>query len=147
MSKSNQHENDYMLLMFNNVAAAGIGDAGGLRPSVAAGNFYIALHTGDPGEAGTQATAEATYTGYTRMAVARTAAGFTVTANAVNLVANLDFPQCTANPGAPLTHFSIGDDASGAGKIRYKGSLSPVVTTAVGVVPRLSTAANLVTED
>lgn len=147
MSKSNVWENDLMLLVFNNIAAAGIGDAGGLRASVAAGSFWIALHTADPGEAGTQATNEAAYTGYTRMSVVRTAAGFTVTANAVNLVANLDFPQCTANPGAPLTHFSIGDDAAGAGKIRYKGSLSPVVTTAVGVVPRLSTAANLVTED
>lgn len=147
MSKSNVHENEYMLLMFNNVAAAGIGDAEGLRGSVAAGNFYLRLHVGDPGEVGTQATNETTYTGYAAVAVPRTAGGFTVTANAVNLVANADFPVCTGNPGGVITHFSIGDDATGAGKVRYKGTISPTITMADGVQPRITTAANLVTED
>jgi hypothetical protein len=147
MSKSNVHENEYMLLMFNNIAAAGIGNAAGLQPSAVAGNFYLALHTADPGEAGNQSTSETTYTGYARIPVARTAAGFTVTANAVNLVANADFGACTANPGAPVTHFSIGDDAAGAGKVRYKGPLAPAIAVAAGVIPRITTAANLVTEE
>lgn len=147
MSKSNTWENEFLLLTFNNTNSAGIGDATGLRGSTTAGNFYFALHTADPGEAGNQSTSETAYTGYTRMSVARSSAGFTVSANAVNLVANLDFPVCTASPGATITHFSIGDDASGAGKVRYKGTLTPNIAMAIGVLPRITTAANLITED
>lgn len=147
MSKSNTWENELMLLMFNNTNAAGIGDATGLRGSSTAGSFYLALHTADPGETGTQTTSETAYTGYARVAVARSAGGFTVTANAVNLVANADFGVCTASAGAAITHFSLGDDSTGAGKIRYKGTLTPNITMAVGVIPRITTAANLITED
>lgn len=147
MSKSNAFENDLMLCIFNNANMAGIGDATGLRGSTAAGSLYISLHTADPGEAGTQATSEAAYTGYVRLGLARTAANFNVTANAVNLVNNLEFGNCTAAPGVPLTHFAIGVDAAGAGKVLYKGTLTPNVTMAVGVVPRMTTAANLVVED
>ncbi len=37
--------------MFQNTAIANIGDAGGLRGSVSAGNFYIALYTVTPATA------------------------------------------------------------------------------------------------
>lgn len=147
MSKADTWENELLKLVFNNVAAAGIGDAGGLLPSAAAGSLYLSLHTSDPGDAGTQATNETAYTGYARLAVARTTGGFTVTANAVNLVANADFGSCTASPGAAITHFGIGDALSGATKLRYSGTLTPNITMAVGVIPRITTAANLVTED
>jgi hypothetical protein len=147
MSKADVFENDYMKLIFNNVAIANIGDASGLQPSAAAGSLYFSLHTADPGETGTQTTSETAYTGYVRQAVARSSGGFTVTANAVQLVANLDFPACTASPGAALTHFAIGTVSSGAGKILYSGTLTPNITMAVGVIPRITTAANLVTED
>lgn len=65
-------------LLFNNEAATGIGDAGGLLPSAAAGNLYVSLHTADPGAGGDQTTNEAAYTSYARVAVARTVAGWTV---------------------------------------------------------------------
>jgi len=147
MSKADTYENDYMKLVFNNVAIPLIGDAAGLLPSTAAGSLFLALHTADPGEAGNQSTSETAYTGYARIGVARSAAGFTVTANAINLVANADFGLCTALPGTALTHFSIGTAASGVGKVLYKGTLTPNVAVAVGVIPRITTAANLVTED
>ena len=147
MSKSNVWETDLLKLVFNNDAAAGIGDAGGLRGSVTAGNLYLRLHTADPGEVGTQATNETTYTGYAAMAVPRTAAGFTVSGNGVNLTTAVEFGECTANPGVPITHISIGDDPTGAGKIRYKGTLTPNIAMAVGTAPRIKTTANLVTED
>ncbi len=147
MSKADTWENDYMKLVFNNVAAALVGDASGLQPSAAAGSLYLSLHIGDPGDAGNQSTSETAYTGYVRLAVVRSAAGFTVTANAVNLVANADFGSCTAAPGAAVTHFGIGTSASGAGKLLYKGTLTPNIAMAVGVIPRITTAANLVTED
>lgn len=147
MSKSDTWENDYMKLVFNNVGAALIGDATGLVPSTAAGSLYLSLHTADPGETGTQATNETAYTGYARIAVARSAAGFTVTANAVNLVANADFGSCTASPGAAIGYFGIGTSASGTGKLLYSGTLTPSIAVAIGVIPRITTAANLVTED
>ena len=51
MSKGNTFENDLLLLVFNNTAAALIGDASGLQPSATAGSLYVSLHTSDPGEA------------------------------------------------------------------------------------------------
>lgn len=147
MSKADTFENDYMKLIFNNVAIALIGDASGLQPSAAAGSLYLSLHTADPGESGNQSTSETAYTGYARLAVARSSAGFTVSANSVNLTANADFGNCTASPGAAVTHFGIGTSASGAGKLLYSGTLTPNISMAVGVIPRITTAANLVTED
>lgn len=120
MSKPNAFENALLLLIFNNTNIANIGDATGLRGSVGAGSLYLALHTADPGEAGDQTTNEVAYTGYARVAVARSGAGFVVTGNQVSPAANVDFGSCTAAP-ATYTHWSIGTLASGAGMILYKG--------------------------
>lgn len=146
MSKSNTYENDLMLLVFNNTAIANIGDAGGLLGSSSAGSLYVSLHTSDPGEAGTAVTNETAYTGYARVAVARSGAGFVVTGNSVSPAANVDFGECTASPGAAITHFGIVNTASGAGKLLYSGTVTPNITMAVGVIPRLKTTST-VTED
>ena len=122
MSKSNSLENDFLLLLFNNTNAANIGDATGLRGSSAAGSLYVGLHTADPGEAGSQTTNECAFGSYARVAVARTSGGWTVTGNAVENVAQISFPACTSGSEA-VTHFSVGTDASGAGKLLYKGPL------------------------
>jgi len=137
MSKSNTFENDILLLIFNNTDIANIGDAGGIRGSVTPGNLYWALHTSDPGEAGTAVTNETSYVGYARVSAARSSAGFTVSGNSVSPPANVDFGECTATPGTPLTHFSIVNTASGAGKILYSGTLTPNITMAVGTIPRI----------
>lgn len=147
MSKSDTYENDYMKLVFNNVAIGLIGDTSGLQPSATAGSLYLSLHTADPGETGNQTTNETSYTGYSRLPVARSSSGFTVSTNSVSLVANADFGACTVSPGSPLTHFSIGASATSTGKILYSGTLTPNITMAIGVIPRITTAANLVTED
>lgn len=146
MSKSDTFENDLMLLLFNNTAIANIGDAGGLRATATAGSLYWALHTADPGEAGTAITSETAYTGYLRVAAARSSGGFTVTNNSVSPPANVDFAECTAAAGGPITHFSIVNTASGAGKILYSGTMTPNVTMAVGVIPRIKTTSTI-TED
>lgn len=106
----------------------------------------MSLHTSDPGEAGDQTTSETAYTGYARQAVARSGAGFTVSGNSVSPAANVDFPECTAAPGAALTHFAIGTAASGAGKLLYSGTLTPNITMAVGVIPRVKNTSTI-TED
>ena len=146
MSKSNVFENDLLALIFTNVAIADIGDAAGLRASTAAGSLYWSLYTADPGEAGTAITSETAYTGYARVAAARSGAGFTVTANSVSPPANVDFPECTAVPGAAITHFGIVNTASGAGKLLYKGTMTPNITMAVGVIARIKTTSTI-TED
>jgi hypothetical protein len=146
MSKSNTFENELLLLLFNNTDIANIGDAAGIQNSATAGSLFLALHTADPGEGGTQSTSEISYTGYARKAVARSGAGFTVAANAVTLAADQDFGEMTAGAGGTVTHFSVGKEVSGATVILYSGTVSPNVVVANGVIPRLK-AATSITED
>lgn len=145
MSKTNTWENELLDLYFLNTNAAGIGDATGLRGSTVAGSIHVSLHTADPGEAGTQATSETTYTSYARVAVARSGAGWVRTGNSVSPFATISFPAGTGGSGT-VTHFGCGDDASGAGKLRYKGTVTPNIVTGDGVTPKLTTA-SAVTED
>jgi hypothetical protein len=145
MSKSNTFENDLLLLVFNNTNISLVGDATGLRGAAAAGSLYLSLHTADPGEAGDQSTNEVAYTSYARVAVARTAGAFTVSGNTVALVANVDFPAGTGGSGT-ATHVGIGTSASGAGKLLYKGALTPNIACGNGVTPRIN-AGVIVTED
>jgi hypothetical protein len=145
MSKSNAHETADLLLKFNNTNIALVGDATGLRGSTTAGSLYFSLHTADPGEAGAQNTSEVTYTSYARVAVARSAGGFTVSGNAVSLVGNVTFPAGSGGSGT-ATYWGLGTDASGAGLLLYKGAISPSIVTGSGVTPQL-TAGTVVTED
>ena len=146
MSKSNSCENSLLLLIFNNTDFANIGDAGGLQNSAAAGSLYLSLHTSDPGEAGSQTTNEIAYTGYARVAVARSSAGFTVSGNAVTLTANADFPEMTAGAGGTVTHFGVGTASSGAGVLLYSGTTDPDILISTGIIPRLKTTTSI-TED
>ena len=145
MSKSDAFEQALLDLIFLNTDIANIGDAAGLQNSAAAGSLYVALHTADPGEAGTQSTSEIAYTGYARVAVARSGVGWTRTGNSISPAANIDFGACTAGSGT-ATHFSVGALSSGAGLILYKGAISPTIAVSSGVTPRLTTA-TAVTED
>jgi len=146
MSKSNTFENDLLLLVFNNTDITFIGDAAGLQNSVAAGSLYVSLHTSDPGEAGDQTTNETAYTDYARVAVARSGAGWTVTGNAVANAALVQFPQCGVT-GATLTHFGVGTDSSGAGKLLYSGALSASLAVSSGIQPQFAAGDLDITED
>ena len=145
MSKSDVFENDLLGLIFKNTTIADIGDAAGLRATTTAGNLYFTLHTADPGDVGTAVTSETAYTGYARMAAAR-GAGFTLTGNSISPAANVDFGECTASPGSPITHFGVVNTSSGAGKLLYKGTMTPNITMAVGVIPRIKSTSTI-TED
>lgn len=145
MSKGNTFENDLLLLIFNNTSAANIGDATGVRGSTTAGSLHVSLHTGDPGEGGDQSTNETAYTSYARVAVARSGAGWTVSANSVSPAANIDFPACTGGT-ATITHFAVGTASTGTGKILYKGGVSPTISVSSGVTPRLTTATAITEE-
>lgn len=145
-TKADTWETGLLNLLFKNTDFTLVGDAGGLRGSATAGNLYFSLHTGDPTDAGGQTSSETAYTGYARVGVAR-GAGFTVTGNSVSPAANVDFGECTASPGSPITHFGIGTADTGAGgKLLYSGAVSPNITMAVGVIPRIKSTSTI-TED
>lgn len=145
MSKTNSWENSLLLLLFNNTDVANVGDAAGLQNSATAGSLYVSLHTADPGEGGSQTTNEIAYTSYARVAVARSGAGWTVTGNSVSPTNPITFPAGTGGSGT-ATHFGIGTDASGAGTLLYKGTISPNIVCGNGVTPQLTTA-TAITED
>lgn len=145
MSKSNSLENSLLLLLFNATGITALADNAGSGPLT---NLYVSLHTSDPGEAGDQTTNEISYTGYARVAVARTSGGWTVTANSVSPVGAITFPISTGGAGGTVTHFGIGKVilASGAGVLYYSGTVTPNVVVSSGVTPSLTTA-TAITED
>lgn len=134
MSATNAFETALLNLLFLNTDLANVGDAAGLQNSAAAGSFYISLHTGDPGEAGSQTTSEATYTGYARVAVARSGAGWTISGGNASNAAAINFAVCTAG-SSTVTYFGIGSDASGAGNLFLKGALTASLAVTAGVTP------------
>ena len=134
MSATNAFETALLLLYVNNTDHANVGDAAGLQNSLTAGSFYVSLHTADPGEAGTQTTSEATYGGYTRMAVARTAGGWTVAGNNASNTAALTYPLCTSGANT-VTHFGVGSDLTLAGNLFFKGLLTASLAISAGIVP------------
>lgn len=142
MSKSDALENSWLKLLFQATAISNIADNAASSPLT---NLYVALYTADPGETGTATTNEATYTSYARVAVARSGAGWTVTANSVSPAANIDFPACTGGT-ATITHWGVVSTSSGAGVLYYSGTVTPNIAVSTGVTPRLTTASTI-TED
>jgi len=145
VSKSNSMENGILDLVFLNTNFANIGDATGLRGSTTAGSLYVSLHTADPGETGDQTTSECTYTSYARVAVARSGAGWTRTANSISPVSAITFPAGTGGSGT-ATYFGIGTASSAAGVLLYSGTVTPNIVTGNGITPSLTTA-TAITED
>jgi len=146
MAKSNTYENELLLHIFNNDAISGVGDGTGLPAAGTAGSLFVSLHTSSPGEAGNQTTNETAYTGYARVGVARSGSGWTVTANSVSPAANVDFDECTASPGGAITHFGIGTASTSTGKLLYYGPITPNITMATGVIPRIKTTSTITEE-
>lgn len=149
MSLSNAFENDLMLLLFNNTDIANVGDAAGLQNSAAAGSFYVSLHTADPGETGVQNTNETTYTGYARVAVARTAGGWTVSGTAPTQAANTAIITFgTSTVGTPtITHFGVGLESSGATRLMASGILDTSQVINIGGANTFAATALKVTVD
>jgi hypothetical protein len=138
MAKGDVLENGVLEHILNNDDIANIGDATGLRGSSTAGNLYLSLHTSSPGDAGSQTTNEIAYTSYARVAVARTGAVWTVTANSAVLASPpAAFPAGTGGSGT-ATHFGLGTASSGAGVLLYHGAITPNIVCGDGVTPRIS---------
>ena len=99
-------------------------------------NLWIALHTADPGEAGSAITSEATYGGYARVVLTR-ATDFTVSGNQVSN-ANLEqFAQCSSGSNT-ITYASIVDTSSGAGTIIVRAALNTSIPVSTGIQPQFA---------
>lgn len=121
-------------LLFNGTPIANIADNAASGPLT---SLYLALHTASP-SGGNQSTSEATYPGYTRVAVVRTASGFTAASAAVALVANTSFPASTGGSETEQ-YFSVGTASTGAGAIFFWGTISPNIQVSASVTPVLNT--------
>ncbi len=135
-------EDDLLDLIFTNVAAPNVGDAGGLQPSVVANNFHISLHTGNAiTDASTlQTDNEAAYTGYLRQPVARSVAGWTVASGNVDNDAAITFPISTSGPETE-TDVGIGFAAAGAGVLQIWSSLLADLIVNIGITPEFAIGA------
>lgn len=133
MSATNAFEAKILSLIFENADAANVGDATGLRGSTTAGVFYVSLHTGSPGETGTQTTSESAYTSYARVSVARSAAQWTVASSIADNDNAITFPACTGSTST-VTHFGIGSDASGVGNLNLFGTTNSLAVSS-GITP------------
>ncbi len=127
MSFGNTTENDIAKLLFNATALSWNANT----------DLYVSLHTGDPGEAGSQTTSECAYGSYARVTVARSGAGWTVASNTATNAALIQFPQCSSGSEV-VTHVAIGTAASGAGQVIVKGALSASLSVSSGIQPQFS---------
>lgn len=139
MPWTNAGGGDAAELYFNNTTHANVGDATGLVGSTVAGSLYISLHTADPTLTGNQTSSEANYTGYARVAVARSGAGFTVSTKNVSNAAAVTFGECTAG-SSTVTHFGIGTDSTGTGNLLMSGALdsSLAISTTANQIPEFA---------
>lgn len=134
-------ENNLMLLLFNNTDWANLGDASGLQNSATAGSLYAGLSTGTLSDTSTQTTTQAAYGSYARAAVARSGAGWTVSANAATNAAAVTFPAASSGSETE-TDFSIGlTSGTSAGDILYWGALTTPLAVSTGITPSFAIGA------
>ena len=108
----------------------------GTDPSYRAGaTQYLALFTADPTESASLA-AEATYTGYARVALTK-ATAWTGTSSPFTNANLVQFGACTAGTNA-LTHFAVVDTASGAVAMMISGALSATLNVSSGIQPQFA---------
>lgn len=140
MSASNTVETNVLALLLNATAWANVADNAASSPLTA---LFVALHTADPTDSGTQATNEVAYTNYARQSVARTSGGWTVSGDTASNAGVINWPLCGAT-GATATHFSIGIAVSGATAYWFSGALTtplvinPSTTTPTAAIGALS---------
>lgn len=137
--KGNTFSNQLLLLIFNGTAITGLAMNTTTSPLT---TFYVSLHTADPTAGGTQSSSEVAYTGYARVAVARTTSGWVVTNQTVNPAANIVFPSGTGGSGT-ATYWGVGTASTGTGELLYAGPLNPSVVCGNGVTPTMTTATNI----
>lgn len=138
-AKSTAFDTSLLALILNATAIANMADNAASSPYT---NLYLSLHTASPGVGGTQATNEAAYTSYARVAVARTSGGWSVASGTATLVAAATFPAATGGSETE-TFFGLGSASSGAGNLFYFGPITPNIAVSSGVTPQLTNATTI----
>ncbi len=142
MSKSNQYESDLLSLLLTATAIANVASSTGTASPIT--DIWASLHTADPTDSGTQGSGAANYSGYTRIAVTRSTAGFVVSSGSASPVAAITFPEAASTTTMTLTHCAFGQaSATTGGKIFYSGTISPNIAIGLAVTPRLTTASSI----
>jgi hypothetical protein len=135
-SKKDSFENSLLQLIFNNVDIANIGDAAGLQNSVAAGSLYVALYSAAPSDSA--AGTEITYTGYARVAVARTAGGWTVSANNASNTAAVTFGACSSGTPTAVAFAICKAGTRDVDDAIYWGDLTSNLAISPGITPEFA---------
>ena len=107
--------------------------------------LFVSLHTADPTAAGTQTSNEAAYTGYARVAVARTSGGWSISNETISNVAAINFPACTGGSETE-TFVGVGTVTSGAGVLLWAGPLTAGLAVSNGITPSFAIGALTITE-
>lgn len=137
MSATDQFEDDLLDLIFTNVDAPNVGDAGGLQKSVGDGSAQISLHTGTLLNTHTLTTQfEAAYGSYARQTVARTVSGWTVAAGLVDNDSAITFPQASSGSETE-TDFGITLLATGD-VLQIFGALTGSLAVSTGITPEFA---------
>lgn len=140
MGKNNTASNGWLNLLFQATTFANIANNASGSPLT---SLYVSLHTADPTASGSQTSNEISYTGYARVAVARSSSGWsTSSAQSVSPVSNIQFPAGTGGSGT-AAYFGIGSASSGAGVLYYSGTVTPNIVCGNGVTPILSTSTTI----
>lgn len=79
---------------------------------------------------------------YARQAVARSGSGWTVASGIATLTSLISFPL-VASGSATVTHCGVGKSVSGTGELLFFGAVTPNITIAAGVTPKLDTGTNV----
>lgn len=101
---------------------------------------YVALHTADPTDSGTQDANECSGTDYARVAVTNNATNWPASSGgSKSNGADIDFGTVGAGGWGTATHFSIGDAVSGAGNILFSAALTASQVLAAGNTVKFAT--------
>ncbi len=148
MSATNIFEDGTLDLLFTNIALPNVGDAAGLQPSAAAGNWHISLHFGNAiSDTSTlQTDNEAAYTPYVRQPVVRSVAGWTVASGTVTNDAPITFPTSSTGPETE-TDVGLGFAAAGGGELQIFSPLDADLIVNNLVTPQFAIAALAVSLD
>lgn len=139
MSISNTTENAILDLIFSATTWANYAINATASPET---NIVVALHTADPGDAGTMSTSEIGYTSYARVNVARSTGWTAASSGSVSPAATIGFPAGSGGSGT-ATHFSTGKSGGGATAILWSGTLTPNIVTGSGITPQMTTATTI----
>lgn len=128
MPYSSATKNDIQQMLYNDVTPAFMADT----------DWYLSLHTASPGAGGTQSTNEVSYTGYSRILVARSGAGWIVVGSSVTNASLLQFGTRTDAGSTTATHWAIGRLASGAGQIIQYNALVTGLPITQNITPQIA---------